>query len=559
MSQYDVIVVGAGMAGMRAAVAAHESGAQVALISKVHPLRSQSGMATALNAAFRADDRWEDHMFDTVKGSDYLGDQDVIEFMCRNGGRDALELERFGLIYSRDPSGGYTQKPRGSGGQNYPRSIYVADKTGHFIQKTLYQQILKRNITLLYEWFVLRVVADDRGVVGLVALEMRSGRIEPIPAQCLVFCTGGYGQVFGRSTNALITTGDGMALAARAGIPLKDMEFVQFHPTSLYGTNILMSEACRSMGGYLRNAQGERFMAKHAPNKVELATRDIVARGIQQEIDEGRGIDGKPYIHLDLRHLGRETILKALPKNRDLAMEFAGVDPIYEPIPVQPAQHYSMGGIEADVTGATRVEGIFAAGECACHSVHGANRLGGNSLLDTIVFGKAAGAAAAALSRERNSGMIPDSILADVEVHLSRLLKKTGKETVPALKRSLGDLMMAKAGIRRDAQGLAAALEGISEVKERLRWAAVRDHSRVFNYDLLGTLELENSLLLAEAIAQGAKARQESRGSHSRLDFPDRDDDQWLKHSLVLVEGQNMKLEYRPVTITRFKPAERKY
>ena len=398
--KHDIVIFGAGATGLRAAVEAQKVSNSVAVVSKVHPMRVQSTMATSLNAAFREGDKWENHVFDTVKGSDYLGDEDAITYLCEHGKEDTLEMERFGLIYSRDETGGYTKKSSGSGGQGFARSIFTADRTGHTIIRTLYGYLQRTGVAIYDEWFATKIVVQDNKVRGLTCVNLKDGKLYFIQTNVLVVCTGGYGQVyFPRSTNALNTTGDGMALAFEAGARLLDMEFVQFHPTSLFGTNILMSEACRSSGAYLTNHKGERFMQKYAPEKIELATRDVVSRGIQSEIELGNGVDGKEYVHLDLRHLGSKKILHYLPKNRELAIKYIGRDMIESPIPIQPAQHYSMGGIEVSLTGETPIQGLLAAGETACVSVQGANRLGGNSVLETIVFGKLSGAQAGKIAK----------------------------------------------------------------------------------------------------------------------------------------------------------------
>ncbi|MEW6424315.1 MAG: FAD-binding protein [Bacillota bacterium] len=557
---YDIVIVGAGITGLRAAVECSRS-ARVAVISKTHPMRAQSVMATSINAAFREGDTWEAHMFDTVKGGDYLGDQSAVEVLCREGAEVTLELEKFGVMYTRDKAGRYADKPSGSGGQNYARLIFAADKTGSFILRSLFSQCLRQEVDLFDEWVVTRLILDGRQrAVGVTVFDLVAGDMKFVRGKAVVFCTGGCGQVYGRSTNALNTTGDGMVISFRAGAVLKDMEFIQFHPTSLYQTNILMSEACRTSGGYLINGDGERFMGKYAPQKYELATRDIVARGIQTEINEGRGIGGQEFVYLDLRHLGAEKIMKYLPKNRELAIRFAGVDMIKECIPIQPAQHYSMGGIKTDVDGRTGLEGFFAAGECACVSVQGANRLGGNSLQETVVFGRRVGRTALEWCRQVGYPDVSEGELLAEEKRLREICTRdNGGESSFALKKELGQVMIQKVGIFRDQKGLEEALEKIKVLQERSRRVGIIQKSMLYNNELVEILELENMLTLAEIITLGALRRKESRGSHYRTDYPDRDDVNWLKHTLAFSDGDGICFDYEPVTITRFQPSERSY
>lgn len=557
---YDMVIVGAGLAGLRAAVECGRS-ARIAVISKTHPMRAQSVMATSLNAAFREGDSWQSHMFDTVKGSDYLGDQDAIEVLCREGAEVSLELEEFGVMYSRDGEGGYADKPSGSGGQNYARSIFAADKTGSFILRSLFGQCLRQEIDILDEWVVTKLVVDDhRRAVGVTAFDLVAGDVKFVRGKAVVFCTGGCGQVYGKSTNALNTTGDGMVISFRAGAALKDMEFIQFHPTSLHRTNILMSEACRTSGGYLVNSGGERFMGRYAPEKLELATRDIVARSIQTEINQGRGIDGKDFVFLDLRHLGPEKIMKYLPKNRELAIRFAGVDMISQCIPIQPAQHYSMGGIKTDVDGRTGIEGLFAAGECACVSVQGANRLGGNSLLETVVFGRRVGRTVMQWCSQVDFPDVPEEEIRAEESRLLEMARRDGRgENALALKRELGQVMIEKVGIFRDKKGLEEALERIEELRRRMGNVEIVQKSMIYNNELVEMIELDNMITLAEVVARGALRREESRGSHCRIDFPERDDVNWLKHTLAFAGEDGIFFEHEPVTITRFPPKERTY
>ncbi len=560
--RHEVLVIGAGATGLRAASEAAQTVSDVAVISKVHPVRTQSAMATSLNAAFRAKDTWESHMFDTVKGSDYLGDEDAIEILCKYGGRDTLELERFGLLYSRTEEGDYYQKAEGSGGQGFARSVFTADRTGHAIVRTLYGYVLQHGVRVYEEWFVTSLVVEDNTVLGVTAIDLKTGKDYFVSAKSVVLCTGGYGQVYyPRSTNALNTTGDGMALALQAGARLMDMEFVQFHPTSLYGSNILMSEACRTTGAYLINGQGERFMGKYAPKRYELATRDIVARSIQTEINEGRGINGQPYVYLDLRHLGAKKILSFLPKNRELAIRFAGADMIEAPVPIQPAQHYSMGGIETTVDGNTNIGGLLAAGETACVSVQGANRLGGNSLLETIVFGKRVGAEAAQEAKNKPWPKLPEAArLAWEQNKIASLLVHQGEENALQIKRELGALMNENVGVFRDGRGIERALAALPELQERSQRIGAMQKDLLFNMELVDKLELHSMILLAGVTAQAALARQESRGAHFRSDFPTRNDEEWLKHSLIALKGDDeLELTFKDVLHPRYRPAARTY
>jgi len=428
--------------------------------------------------------------------------------------------------------------------------------------RTLYGYVLRRGVTVYEEWYVTSIVVEDDSALGVTAIDLKSGKTYFVSAKSLVLCTGGYGQVYyPRSTNALNTTGDGMALALQAGARLMDMEFVQFHPTSLFGTNILMSEACRTSGAYLLNGPGERFMKKYAPQRIELATRDIVSRGIQQEIEEGRGVEGKTYVHLDLRHVGPKKILTYLPKNRELAIRFAGVDMLEAPIPIQPAQHYSMGGIEATVDGNTRISGLLAAGETACVSVQGANRLGGNSLLETIVFGKRTGARAAqeAANKSWPKSPSPDRLQAET-ARIDSLLRQEGPENALRIKKELGSLMNQKVGIFRDEAGIKQALHDLPELRERSRRIGAAQSDALFNLELVDKFELDAMITLAEVIATAALARQESRGAHYRRDYPKRNDGEWLKHSLVCRGPKDeLQLSHREVVHTRYRPAERTY
>lgn len=565
MVYHEVIVVGGGLAGLRAVIEAAD-GADAALLSQVYPIRSHSGAAQGgVNASLAnnpdaKDDTWEKHAFDTVKGSDYLADQEAVEIMTKDAPIRVYELEHWGCPFSRFDDGTIAQRP--FGGAGYPRTCYSADRTGHVMLHTMYEQAVKRGVKVYNEWVVVSLVVDDGVCRGVVAMNLVTGQLEAIHAEAVVFGTGGAGRVYGRSTNALINTGSGMVIAYHAGIGLKDMEFVQFHPTSLYGTNILITEGARGEGGYLINNQGRRFLEDYAPKLMELAPRDIVARSIQTEINEGRGFENA-YVHLDLRHLGAAKIMERLPQIRQIAIDFAGVDPIHEPLPVQPGQHYTMGGIDCDKDGAAEAAGFFAAGECACVSVHGANRLGGNSLLDTIVFGQRAGAAALRYVQSKPDrkagGPAVEDVRARTEQRIRRLIEGSGDEDLSAVREEMKLVMADQVGIFRDGSQMAGAVEKVKELQERYRRGGLKYKGKKFNLDLLWNLELEGMLDVAEVIAKGALARQESRGSHFRLDFNERDDTNWLKHTVAQYTPEGPKFSFKDVAITRWQPEARKY
>lgn len=571
-NKYDVIVIGGGLAGLRAAIAAQSAGASVLILSKLHPLRSHSGAAQGgINAPLAnnpdgKDDSPEKHCFDTVKGSDYLADQDAVEIMTTLAPETIYELEHWGCPFSRTEDGRIAQRP--FGGAGYPRTCYGADKTGLYILNTLYEEVLKRGIPVLYDFFVNSVIVDEASCYGVIGINMVNGQLETITSHSVVIATGGAGRIYGRSSNALTSTALGMALAYWAGIPLKDMEFIQFHPTCIINKYILMTEGCRGEGGYLVNKNNERFMQKYAPSKMELAPRDIVSRSITTEIEEGRGFvadDGSGYVHLDMRHLGATKIMERLPGVRDICLEFLGLDMIKEPVPIQPAQHYTMGGIDTDVNGATIVKGLYAAGECACVSVHGANRLGGNSLLETVVFGKRSGLSAAqhALSNKHKpiikSGVI-ETLSKFHESNLKRLTQRGGHEKHIRIKNDLNELMDKYVGIFRTESDLKTAYEKVKSLQERFSHLRSPVNGLKFNYDIMAHMDLEANIDVAEAIILGALKRQESRGSHSRRDFTSRNDNDFLKHTLCYHRAKaEVELKYKPVTITKYKPEERKY
>ncbi|MBI2958417.1 MAG: FAD-binding protein [Chloroflexi bacterium] len=565
MIQHDVVVVGGGLSGLRAAIAAHDGGLDAAVISQVYPVRShscaaQGGINAALaNAEGSQDDTPELHAYDTVKGSDFLADQDAVETMTNMAPGIIYEMEHWGVPFSRLASGKIAQRP--FGGAGYPRTCYAADKTGRFLLHTMFEQVLKRGIKVYSEWYILSLVVDGGTCRGAVARHMPTGELQAFCAKAVVFGTGGYGQVYAHSTNTLINSGSGMAEAYRAGVPLKDMEFVQFHPTTIIGTNILMTEGARGEGGYLVNAKGDRFMKNYAAKVMELAPRDMVSRAIQIEINEGRGFDNS-YVHLDLRHLGAQKILERLPEIRDHCIHFLGIDPIKSPIPIQPGQHYSMGGIDCNADGETQMPGLFAAGECSCVSVHGANRLGGNSLLETIVFGKRAGAKLVQYVKGgqfRDTGGLFNEAVRESEARVEALFRGTGAEEPPAIRAEMKEVMFSKVGIFREGKAMREALGKVKELQERCRRLRPIRGGRVFNLDLVRAHELPGMLDLAEAITAGAIAREESRGSHSRLDFKVRDDLGWMKHTMAYYSPSGPELSYKNVSITKWQPEERKY
>jgi succinate dehydrogenase / fumarate reductase flavoprotein subunit len=572
--RYDVIIVGAGLAGLRAAI---ELGGntRVAVITKVFATRSHSGAAQGgIGAAIGNEekDEWLWHMFDTVKGSDYLGDQDAIEIMTTDAPRVVYELEHMGVPFNRTPEGKIAQRAFGGHTRDYgaapvKRACYAADRTGRVILDTLWEKSLQQGITFLHEYHVLSLLVQDGRCCGCCVYQLGTGQIHILHCKALLMATGGAGKIFKTTSNAMASTGDGMALAYRAGAALQDMEFVQFHPTGIYRLGILISEAARGEGGVLRNREGERFMERYAPTIKDLAPRDMVSRCILEEVRAGRGIDGKDYVHLDLTHLPQEEIGAKLAEIIGFARTYSGVDATREPIPVQPTCHYMMGGIAADSEGRVALdnqggvfEGLFAAGECACVSVHGANRLGCNSLLDTLVFGRRAGKTMAALVPMMTWPKVPDSLEKDAVRKITEARGHKGKERIGSILSELQLLMMETVSVFRKEEALTRTLETIGTLKGRYAQVALTDGSRRFNRELMDYFELGHMLDLAQVIAKGALWREESRGAHFREDFPKRNDQDFLCHSLAFRdEAGRPRLTTRPVTITRFQPKERTY
>jgi succinate dehydrogenase / fumarate reductase flavoprotein subunit len=560
MPHHDVLVIGAGLAGQRAALAAAGEGASVGIISKVHPVRSHSNAAQGgINAALDPEDSWESHAFDTVKGSDYLGDQDAIEIMCREAPNEILDLEHLGVTFHRNEEGRLGK--RAFGGASAARTYYVADITGQAILHVLYEQLMKNSEVFRYEeWFTTSLVQDDDGrIAGAVTRNIRDGSMELFAAKAVILATGGNGQIYNPTTNALICTGDGIAMAYRIGAPLMDMEMIQYHPTTLAGLGLLITEGARGEGAQLYNAQGERFMEKYAPNKMELASRDVVSRAEQTEINEGRGFpDGT--VALDITVVPRKRIHEALREIVNVGRDFAGIDITREPIRIKPGNHYVMGGVKTDVNGETPITGLYAAGECACVSVHGGNRLGANSLLDTLVFGRRAGEHAARSVRATPMSEPSRAALADEERMVGAVVTRgSSSRRVSELKAELGETMDKYVAVFRDEDGLRIALDVIRRLKEEAADVAIDDKGTVFNQDVLGALELDFMLDNAECTVVSAIERKESRGAQHRTDFPERNDDEWLRHINVSPNGGVPEISFSEVTLTRWQPEERTY
>jgi fumarate reductase flavoprotein subunit len=565
---YDVLVVGGGLAGIRAAIAAVDANPRlkIAMVSKVYPMRSHTVSAEGGAAAvLRPEDSYQTHAFDTIKGSDYLADQDVVEAFVREAPIEVIQMEHWGCPWSRDPDGKISARP--FGGMTTWRTCFAADKTGFHMLHTVFQTSLKYSqIHRHDEAFATKLLVEDSRCVGVVAIDMRSGRFQAITAKSVILATGGLGRVYAFTTNGNICTGDGMALAYRAGVGLKDMEMVQFHPTGLPFTGILITEAVRGEGGYLLNKDGERFLKRYVPSKMELGPRDIISRAMVTEFEAGRGFEGPHgrFMHLDVRHLGEEKIDAKLPFMRELGREFVGIDIVKDPIPVRPVMHYMMGGVDADISGATPIAGLYAAGECANVGLNGGNRLGSNSLSECLVFGAAAGRAAA----EHASSVGPVSanpvtaLLADEtrRIESSFLDKKGGEERIGTIREEMQHDMDAGAGVFRTREGLEKLTRQLGALRDRFEKIKIEDSSRTFNTELTAALELDFMLEVSETIAYSALAREESRGAHSRRDFPERDDTKWLKHTLAFRSDRaEPRLEYTDVRITNFKPQARIY
>jgi succinate dehydrogenase / fumarate reductase flavoprotein subunit len=565
----DAVIVGAGLAGLRAALEVAKSGLSAAVISKVYPTRSHSGGAQGGIAAALAnvgEDSLESHMFDTIKGSDYLADQDIIERFVNEALKTVYEFEHMGVPFSRTEDGRINQRP--FGGHSSPRACFAQDITGHVLLHTLYEQCLQHNVLFFNEFQVLSLLVSEDVSRGLVAWDIRNGGLHIFHARAVLLATGGYGRAWKVTSNAHANTGDGVALVLEAGLPLEDMEFVQFHPTGLYKHGILLSEAARGEGAYILNDKGERFMKTYAAAKMELAPRDVVSRAEQTEINEGRGIGGKDYVYLDLRHLGSKKILERLPQIYDLALNYLKVDGIKEPIPIQPTAHYSMGGIPANVrtevikdASGTVVKGLYTAGEASCLSLHGANRLGTNSLQDAATFGRLAGIHMTGFCRENGFAPLPAQPLDVARGKIDRLWSGEGNERHAPIREKLQENMTKYLGVFRNQDDMLKMLALIKELQERYRQVAVDDHGDVFNLDLIEALELENLLAFSEVIVEGALARQESRGAHFRSDFPKRNDGEWLKHTLAWRRDGKIVLDFSKgvVIYPQYQPQERKY
>jgi succinate dehydrogenase / fumarate reductase flavoprotein subunit len=564
--KFDVLVVGAGGAGLRSALQLSDAGLNVAVISKVFPTRShtvaaQGGVAAALGNV--TEDKWIWHMYDTIKGSDYLGDQDAIEYMCKNAADAIYELEHYGMPFDRNSDGKIYQRPFGGMTKNFgesamSRTCAVADRTGHAMLHTLYQRNVKNNTQFFIEWSTLDLIkSNDDEVLGVIAYEMATGQLAIFQAKKTIFATGGAGRIFEASTNAYINTGDGLGMAARANIPLEDMEFWQFHPTGIAGAGVLVTEGCRGEGGYLENSDGERFMERYAPNAKDLASRDVVSRAIATEIKNGKGVGkNKNAVYLQLAHLGEDKINEKLPGIREIAIKFANADPVKDPIPVVPTVHYMMGGIPTNLHGQVRkndsgdrIENFYAVGECACVSVHGANRLGSNSLLDLIVFGRAAGLhVIESIDQKEKFPDIPQEAIEFTQQRVASLNKKNkGSENIVQLGNDLRLTMQQHCGVFRFPELLKEGVKKIQDIAERSKNLHISDNSNIFNTARIDALELKNLIEVAKATIESAYAREESRGAHCRSDFEDRDDEQWLRHTLYY--SQTNTIGYRPVNL----------
>ena len=575
MLEHDIIIVGGGLAGCRAAVeiARTDPSLNVALVAKTHPIRShsvaaQGGIAATLKNV-DSSDSWSAHAFDTVKGSDYLADQDAVEILAREAPDVVIDLEHMGVLFSRLQDGRIAQ--RAFGGHSHNRTCYAADKTGHAILHELVNNLRRYGVRIYEEWYVMRLILEDGQAKGVVMYHILDGQIEVVRAKAVMFATGGYGRVYNTTSNDYASTGDGLAMAAIAGVPLEDMEFVQFHPTGLYPVGVLISEAVRGEGAYLINSEGDRFMANYAPSRMELAPRDITSRAISREIRAGRGIHrdgsaGGPFVYLDLRHMGKEKIMSRVPFCWEEAHRLVGIDAVHQPMPVRPTVHYSMGGIPVNTDGQVRssssglVDGFFAAGESACVSVHGANRLGSNSLLECVVYGRRTGAALAQFVQKRKLPSLDEQrYITEAKQQIQALIKQSGQYRINQIRTDFQDCMTQHCGVFRTAELMESGLQQLQQLQQQYSQIYLDDKGSCWNTEIVEALEMRSLMIVAQLILTSALNRQESRGAHFREDYSERDDRNFLKHTMAYYSPAGIDLQYRPVTITMFKPQERKY